>query len=29
LLSATSRGPRIEFPYPLQESVFDVIELRR
>jgi len=28
-LSATADGARIELPYPLQESIFDVIELRR
>jgi len=29
MLYATSRGARIELPYPVQESTFDVIELRR
>jgi hypothetical protein len=30
LLESTGPGSaRIEFPYPLQESTFDVIELRR
>jgi Domain of unknown function (DUF4893) len=28
-LVATAEGARIEMPYPVQESVFDVIELRR
>jgi hypothetical protein len=28
-LVATSYGARLELPYPLQESTFDVIELRR
>jgi uncharacterized protein DUF4893 len=28
-LVATADGARIEMPYPVQESVFDVIELRR
>ncbi len=28
-LTATSYGARLELPYPLQESTFDVIELRR
>ncbi len=28
-LTATASGARIEMPYPVQESVFDVIELRR
>jgi hypothetical protein len=28
-LIATSYGARLEMPYPLQESTFDVIELRR
>ncbi len=28
-LVATAGGARLEMPYPLQESVFDVIELRR
>lgn len=29
LLSATAGGARLELPYPVQESTFDVIELRR
>lgn len=29
LLHATAAGARIEMPYPMQESTFDVIELRR
>jgi hypothetical protein len=29
MLYATARGARIEMPYPVQESTFDVIELRR
>jgi len=28
-LTATSYGARLELPFPVQESVFDVIELRR
>jgi hypothetical protein len=28
-LSATSAGARLELPFPVQESTFDVIELRR
>jgi hypothetical protein len=28
-LTATSYGARLELPYPVQESTFDVIELRR
>ena len=28
-LTATASGARIELPYPVQESLFDVIELRR
>jgi hypothetical protein len=28
-LTATSYGARLEFPYPVQESTFDVIEMRR
>jgi hypothetical protein len=29
LLTATAGGARLEMPYPLQESTFDVIEMRR
>jgi hypothetical protein len=29
LLTATAGGARLEMPYPLQESTFDVVELRR
>ena len=29
MLTATANGARLELPYPLQESTFDVIELRR
>ena len=29
LLTATVRGARLEMPYPVQESDFDVVELRR
>lgn len=29
MLYATARGARIEMPYPVQESTFDIIELRR
>jgi hypothetical protein len=28
-MTATTNGARLEMPYPLQESTFDVIELRR
>jgi hypothetical protein len=28
-MTATANGARIEIPYPVQESVFDVVELRR
>ena len=29
MLHATAAGARIEMPFPVQESTFDVIELRR
>lgn len=29
MLTATSAGARLEMPYPVQESTFDVIELKR
>jgi len=28
-LTATASGARLEMPYPLQESIYDVVELRR
>jgi len=29
MMTATANGARLEMPYPVQESVFDVVELRR
>jgi hypothetical protein len=29
MLTATANGARLEMPYPLQESTFDVIEMKR
>jgi len=29
MMTATSGGARLEMPYPVQESIFDVVELRR
>jgi hypothetical protein len=29
MMTATANGARLEMPYPVQESIFDVVELRR